>query len=397
MHRRHLREEAALAAVGAAVEDEAAAAGHEAAVTPGARLELDHHPLTAVVGRDELLLAREDELHGPAGRARECGHVALEVEVALGAEAAAEQRDDDAHVRLGELEDARDAGPRGVGNLSRAPDGHPVAVPFGEDRPRLDRRALRRLGHVAALHDGDDVGALDRPVGVALHDGGEAEDVALQAELLVGLVRLPVLVDERRAVCDRGLDVAHRRERLVLDLDRGGRGGRDLGARGGDGGDDVGLEAHLLAGEKAAILGRVAVEHVRHVLVREDGEHAGHGLRARRVDREDAGVRVVGVAELRVQLAGQVEVGRVPPRAGDLLLAVLAQEGGLLGDAHGPASGPGARGGCVREPVGSLTASKKGGRGGNMVSPTGASRRRATLMAAEDKPRAAQPKRTTEC
>ena len=41
---------------------------------------------------------------GPPRRARERRDVALEVEVALGAEAAAEQRHDDAHVRLGDLE-----------------------------------------------------------------------------------------------------------------------------------------------------------------------------------------------------------------------------------------------------------------------------------------------------
>ena len=37
----------------------------------------------------------------------------------------------------------------------------------------------------------------------------------------------------------------------------------------------------------------------------------------------------------------------------------------------------------MREPGGSLTASKKGARGGNTVSPTGASRRRATLTSTE--------------
>ena len=76
VHGRHLGEEAALAAVGAAVEDEAAAAGHERPVAAGAGLELDHHPLAAVVGRDELLLAREDELHRaarPRARARPRG------------------------------------------------------------------------------------------------------------------------------------------------------------------------------------------------------------------------------------------------------------------------------------------------------------------------------------
>src|ERR1044072_6928638 len=39
-------------------------------------------------------------------------------------------------------------------------------------------------------------------------------------------------------------------------------------------------------------------------------------------------MRVVGVAELRVQLPGQVEVGRVPTEAGHLLLAIGTDECG---------------------------------------------------------------------
>ena len=68
VHRRHLREEAALAAVGALVEDEPAAAGDERAVRARAGLELDHHALAPVADRDELLAPREDELHRAAAR-----------------------------------------------------------------------------------------------------------------------------------------------------------------------------------------------------------------------------------------------------------------------------------------------------------------------------------------
>ena len=38
-----------------------------ASLPPGARLQLDDHPFAPVVGREELLQAREDELHRPAG------------------------------------------------------------------------------------------------------------------------------------------------------------------------------------------------------------------------------------------------------------------------------------------------------------------------------------------
>ena len=335
VHRGHLREEAALAAVGAAVEDEPAATGDERAVGARAGLELDHHPLPPVVGGDELLLAREDELHRPPRGARERGDVALVVEVALGAEAAAEQRHDDADVGLRQLQDVRDARPGRVRHLRRAPDRHLVALPLRQERARLDRRALRGVGDVPPLDD--DLGLRHPGLGVALHDRRVAEDVPVAPEVLVALVGLPVRVDQRRVVGERGLDVAHGRQRLVLHLDRRGRLGGDLRRQRGDGGDDVALEAHVVPREQQAVLDEVAVQHVGDVLVGEDGEHARQRPRAGRVDREDPRVRVVGVAELRVELPGQAQVGRVPAGAGDLLLPVRPQERGPLGlgDAHG--------------------------------------------------------------
>ena len=93
-------------------------------------------------------------LHRPPCGARERGDVALEVEVALRAEAAAEERDDHANVRLGDPERVGDAGARGVRHLRRRPDGHAVALPLRDDRARLDRDALHRVGDVAAADDG---------------------------------------------------------------------------------------------------------------------------------------------------------------------------------------------------------------------------------------------------
>ena len=122
MHGRHLGEEASLTAVGALVEHEATAARNQRSVLAGAGLELDHHPLAPVADGDELLAPREDELHRATGRAGECRDVALEVEVALGAEAAAEQGDDDADVGLRDLQHMGDARPRCVRNLGGRPD-----------------------------------------------------------------------------------------------------------------------------------------------------------------------------------------------------------------------------------------------------------------------------------
>ena len=86
-------------------------------------------------------------------------------------------------------------------------------------------------------------------------------------------------MDERRVVGERSLEVGHDGQRLVVDLDqrRGLLG--DLRRRRGDAGDDVALEAHRVPREEPPVLDHAAVEHVRDVLVGDDGEHAGQRAR----------------------------------------------------------------------------------------------------------------------
>ena len=133
-------------------------------------------------------------------------------------------------------------------------------------------------------------------------------------------------MDEGRVVGERRLEVGHDGKRLVLDLDqrRGLLG--DLGGRRGDPCHDVAFEPHRVPGEEPAVLDHAAVEHVGHVLVGDDREHAREGARPRHVDARDPRVRVVGVAELGHELACEHEIGRVPAGAGHLLLAVRADE-----------------------------------------------------------------------
>ena len=238
----------------------------------------------------------------------------LEVEVALRAEAAAEERHDDADVGLGNAERVRDPGAGDVGHLRRRPDRDPVALPLRDDRARLDRDALRRVGDVAAADD--DVGRCERGVDVALHDRREAEHVVVAAERLVALVRLPV----------RDARAARRRRAPPRSRSRTGSGSRSTstsaaasraisGVSRGDPGDDVALEADGVAREEPPVLHHAAVEDVGDVLVRDDGDHARERPRLRGVDPRDPRVRVVGVAERRVELAREREVGRVPARA----------------------------------------------------------------------------------
>ena len=340
VHGRHLGEEASLTAVGALVEHEATAARNQRSVLAGAGLELDHHPLAPAADGDELLAPREDELHRATGRAGECRDVALEVEVALGAEAAAEQGDDDADVGLRDLQHMGDARPRCVRNLCGRPDRDTVALPLGDDRARLDRHSLHGVGDEPARDD--DVGLSHRRIRIALDDRRVPQGVAVAEQRLVGLVSLPVGMDERCVVGGGGVEVLDRRKRLVVDLEE-----RDLGGRRRDARDDVALEAHLLLGEEPAVLDHAAVEHVRHVLVRDDREDSRQCACLGRVDPRDPSVCVVGVAKLRVRLTGQREVGRVAADARHFLFAVRANERPLLDRRHPRSS----RRSCTGNPI----------------------------------------------
>ena len=108
-----------------------------------------------------------------------------------------------------------------------------------------------------------------------------------RSHALVGAVLLPLLVHERRAVAQRGLEVVRRRERLDLELDRVGGGLGQLGRQRGDGRDDLALVADDAGGEQRAVLDVRAVADVRHVGLRQDGEDAGHRARARGVEPRD--------------------------------------------------------------------------------------------------------------
>ena len=302
VHRGHLGEEASLAAVGALVEHEARLAGDERAVRTRAGLELDHHPLAAVADGEELLATREDELDGPLRRAGERGDVALEVEVALRAEASTEQRHDDPNVRFGDLQGVRDAAARRVRDLGRRPDGDLVTLPLRDDRARLDRDSLDGIGHVASLDD--DVGPGERRVCISLHDRRVPERVAVAAERLVALVVASqsgwTSVASSASAASKSVTTG---QRLVVDLDQRCRLLGDLGGRRRDAGDDVALEAHRVLREEPPVLDHATVEDVGHVLVGHDGEHAGERARLRRVDARDPRMGVVGVAELRDELS----------------------------------------------------------------------------------------------
>ena len=142
---------------------------------------------------------------------------------------------------------------------------------------------------------------------------------------------------ELGVVVHRGLEVDDGRKGVVVDRDQAGRLLGDLGRDRGHAGDDVALPANLLLREEPPVLDHPPVLHVRDVLVRQNGEYPTQRARLRGVDAGDARVGVIRVAELRVELAGQVEVGRVPARARHLLDSVRPDR---LAPEHRAHSGP---------------------------------------------------------
>ena len=141
-----------------------------------------------------------------------------------------------------------------------------------------------------------------------------AERVAAAPEALVR----PVVGSSPRGPGARfthvGEEIGKRFQDFVFHLDERCSLSRDQWGAGRHRGNDVAFPANLLLGEEPPVLDHSPVQHIGHVLMGENGEHAGNSRGGRRVDTHDPGVRVVGVAELGVQLSGQVEVGGVPPQ-----------------------------------------------------------------------------------
>jgi hypothetical protein len=98
--------------------------------------------------------------------------------------------------------------------------------------------------------------------------------------------------------------VEHRVERLVLDADRSARRLGRLGRERGHGGNRLALEPDDLTREQRPVAHERAVADIRHVLLPQQGEHAGE-------------------EQLAVRHSGQREVGEVARSTGRLVERVL--------------------------------------------------------------------------
>lgn len=161
--------------------------------------------VAAVDGHLHVLAARRRPLHGPLELARDVGAQRLfAVDVELGAEAAAHLGRDDPEAVLGDPEHAGKLEAHEMGDLRRGPQRDRTGAEVGHHAARLDRRSGRAVVDDAPLDD--DVGLGERLV-----------DVPAAQRPVVDLVGAELLVDERRAVLERGLGVDHHRQRLVVD------------------------------------------------------------------------------------------------------------------------------------------------------------------------------------
>ena len=187
--------------------------------------------------------------------------------------------------------------------LRRLPHSEDLAVPRRDGAMRLERVVHLGRGAVGRLDDRR--GVLESRTDVA----------ALQRS---GVVHVPGLVDLRRLVRDRLLEIDDVRPHLVVDGDERERALRGLDAVRSDRRDLVADELHDLAEDRllAAERGLRRIEPV------EDVAHARQRARLAVVDRAHLRARVRAAQDRGVEHPGQLQVLRVDRAAGNALGAV---------------------------------------------------------------------------
>ena len=263
---------------------------------------------------EEGLLAGVDHLHGPVRVQREHRPVDLHRQVLAAAERAADAGEVDAHLlRSGGRGTARPGRGRRAATASR----------------RRCRRRPRRRGRRAPTRGRGrpDPGCRARssprrrPRPAASGSPWRIRIARTTFGPRVVAVAVPLRPALRvdRLLLGRALGVDDRLERLVLDLDRGGRPPRLLRVLGGDERDRLAEVAHPVEREHRLVGELEPVALVAgDVLVREDGVDAGHRDGLRDVDRDDARVRVRAAEGVAPEHPGGEEVARVGELAGDL-------------------------------------------------------------------------------
>ena len=316
--------------VGAGVDEVLDLVGDERAVLLHAGLELRDRVVARVAGA-ELLDVVTHDLHGAPGGLRQVVGDRRVAGVALAAEVAAD---------VGVVEEDGlfiDAGGGGkglsrvVGHLAAEPDVHAAVIGVDVDGDRLGLQvalvhALRRVSRLV-----DEVGLCEAGFDVAPLPVGLVEDVGRLVLLLTEAeVVVEVGVQDRRIRGHGVEDVEDGRQLLVLDVDQGDRGFGGVLVLGGDGRDALAGPAHLVHGDHGHVLdGATPQPGIGNVAAGDHGDDPRQRQRLRRVDADDASVRVRALQRPAPERAGQRHVGGVLRRAGDLLDAVDAAKGAL--------------------------------------------------------------------
>ncbi len=316
--------------VGAGVEQEHVLDAEDPSVTRQRHLRVVHLP-ALLRRRVEILLAIFGPFDRPAEPHRRPGHEQLlGVEHHdLRAEAAADKRRHDPDLRLQQPELRREAVANRNRRLGRVPDGElfGLRVPLRDDRTILHRRCRAAVVEQPARDDDVCPRPRGRVVALALDDVGCG-------------VRFEVLVHERRAGSEGGLEVDDRIQRIDVHDDVADRVFGDVPAGGDDHRDRFADVADLLPRErqvrarmKDQVVDRRRRDEERRrlrvlaeVVRRVDREHAGAAARRRRVDRSDARVRVVAAHEGDVRHARQVHVVHEARAAGEQPLVFVADD-----------------------------------------------------------------------
>ena len=262
---------------------------------------------------DESVFPADHDAHGASRPAREHGGDHLHVQrFGAAAEAAAEERLDDADLRLRHPEDLRQHQMDVIGHLRAGVNGELPAggVVFGEGGVRLGLD-LAYLG-AAVFGLVDQIGLREARLDVADFELDVPFDVAG-----------PMIVEIDGIGRHRLFRGEAGRQGLVLDPDEIAGAPRNRDRVGGDGRHRLAAVTHAVAGD-----GRFGPRDGKHAVTfrglaaGDDGADAGQRLGGRNVHRQDARVRHRTPLYEAGQRAGVGEVGGIARLARDLLGAV---------------------------------------------------------------------------
>src|SRR5438067_11565627 len=201
--------------------------------------------------------------------------------------------------------DALAYGPDGLGRL---PQCELIAFPAGRAAVWVQAVVERRLSAVDLIDNDLRFGEAGRWIAALV-------DLRLARERAVG-------VDRWRVWAERGVEVWHERQRLIVDVDQAQRIIGDAFGLSGDGSDLIADEAEDRIEQQALLL---VPAHVRTAGRAEARIHAGERFSSAGIDAANPGVRVRTPQHARVELARQALVVGIPRPAGDLLHTLNAR------------------------------------------------------------------------